>query len=403
MQPSMDVVLNAAAAARSQSYPASVRDALPPEAFADARREITSWPGYQSTPLVSLSGLASELGIAELHYKDEAGRFGLGSFKALGGAYAVCRVLQRALAERGITEAATAADLVAGAHREIISHLVVTSATDGNHGRSVAWGARLFGCRAVIFIHETVSDARRDAIAAYGADVIRTEGNYDASVRHAFAQAQEHGWHVVQDTATDTYRRVPAEITHGYGLIAEEITNQISEAPTHVIVQAGVGGLASAICLRFWQLWGERRPKFIALEPTNAACVTASLKAGEPVAIAGNTETIMAGLACGEVSQLAWEVLASGADGAIVIDDAWSRVGVRQLANPAAGDPAIVGGECSGGAVGAMVAVAQRPDFRTALALNADARVVVIGTEGATDPVIYRDIVGRSAEEVASR
>ncbi|MEL6298457.1 MAG: diaminopropionate ammonia-lyase [Pseudomonadota bacterium] len=403
MRSLVDVVLNGAAAARSARYPASLDAALSPDAFANARGQITSWPGYNPTPLISLDALASELGIAQLQYKDEAGRFGLGSFKALGGAYAVFRSLQRALAQRGITEATSAADLAAGAHREVVSELVVTSATDGNHGRSVAWGARMFGCRAVIFIHQTVSDGRRDAIAAYGADVIRTRGNYDASVRHAFAQAQEHGWHMVQDTATETYREVPADITHGYGLIADEIVDQVTDPPTHVIVQAGVGGLASALCLRFWQMHAERRPRFIALEPTNAACVAASLTSGHPVAITGDTETIMAGLACGEVSQLAWEVLATGADAAIVIDDEWSRVGVRQLADPVGDDPAIVGGECSGGAVGALVALKQRPDLRSALSLDADARVVVIGTEGATDPSIYRDIVGRAPESVMSK
>ncbi|MEM1307190.1 MAG: diaminopropionate ammonia-lyase [Pseudomonadota bacterium] len=396
----VEIISNGAAAARDEPPPAGVDNLLSPGAFATARREIASWSGYQPTPLVALDALASRLGLAQLHYKDESRRFGLGSFKALGGAYAVLRVLQRTLVRYGITEAITAADLANGAHRAVVSEITFTSATDGNHGRSVAWGARLFGCRAVIFIHETVSEGRRDAIAAFGADVVRTPGNYDASVRHAFAEASQHGWHVVQDTATATYQEIPADITQGYGVIADEIAAQVSAPPTHVIVQTGVGGLAGAICLRFWQTWAHRRPKFIVLEPTQAACVAASLGAGSRVDITGDTETIMAGLACGEVSLLAWEVLATGADGAIVIDDDWARIGVRQLANPIGDDPPVVGGECSGGAVGALLALNARPNLAATLELNAASRVVIIGTEGATDPAIYRSIVGRSAEEV---
>lgn len=394
MPPLAEVVTNAVAADFSQDYPANLDPALSCEAFQLAERELSSWPGYEPTPVVCLPALSSALGIADLHYKNEAGRFGLGSFKSLGGAYAVSRVLQRALARQGIANAISASDLAAGAHRQEVAQITVTSATDGNHGRSVAWGARLFGCRAVIFIHETVSEGRRDAIAAYGAEVIRTTGGYDDSVRHAFAEAAKNGWHVVQDTATETYRQVPAEITNGYGIIASEITEQLPEPPTHIFVQAGVGGLASAICARLWQIWGKRRPRFIVIEPTNAACVANSLKAGRPVSVTGNTETIMAGLACGEISLLAWDVLSAGAQAAIVIDDEWARIGMRKLAKPIGQDPAIVGGECSGGGIGAVIAATSQPDLAGALALGTTSRVVVIGTEGATDPAIYREIIG---------
>lgn len=398
----VEVIVNAASAEDASAYPAALEAELSAEVFAQAHREIASWPGYQPTPLARLNGTAADLGLAAVLYKDEAGRFGLGSFKALGGAYAVMRVLQRELARIGITQDISAADLAAGCHRDAVSRMTVVSATDGNHGRSVAWGARLFGCRAVIFIHATVSEGRREAIAAYGAEVIRLPGGYDDSVRYAFAEAAEHGWHVVQDTASAGYRQVPADITAGYAVIAEELLAQVDAPPSHVLVQAGVGGVASAICARFWQAWGHRRPRFIVIEPARAACVAASLAAGARVTLPGETDTVMAGLACGEVSELAWDVLATGAEAAIVINDDWALAGMRHLADPPRGNAAIVGGECSGGAIGALMALADRPDLRARLALDSNSRVLVIGTEGATDPEIYRQIVGRSAQEVAA-
>lgn len=390
------IVSNARAAPRSARALAviSVQD------FASARAEIVSWPGYQPTPLVKLAGLGSALGVGSVLYKDEAFRFGLGSFKALGGAYAVARVLSRELGRCGLAENATAADFLARRYADSVSAISVTSATDGNHGRSVAWGAQMFGCRAVIYIHETVSEERGAAIGRFGAEVVRTSGGYDDAVRHAFAEAQRRGWHVVQDTAISSYRAVTLDITCGYGVIATEVMEQASERPTHVIVQAGVGGLASAICARFWQAWGRQRPRFLVLEPSNAACVAASLEAGKRVDVTGDLETVMAGLACGEVSELAWDVLATGADSALVIDDSLALEGMRRLAFPRDADPVIVGGECSGGAVGALLGVSRQPQLMTRLGLNAESRVLLIGTEGATDPAIYEKIVGTTSAQI---
>lgn len=402
MSVTITAVRNPAAVAASAPYTPTLAAALSPDGFAQAYAEISAWPGYAPTPIHRLPALARRLGLGALLYKDESGRFGLGSFKAIGGAYAVARALARELRRRGIAEAATSADLAAGRYAEHIRNWTVASATDGNHGRSVAWGARLFGCRAVIFIHQTVSEDRRAAIAAYGAEVIRVPGGYDDSVRHTFAEAAKHGWHVVQDTALGDYREVPADITYGYGVIAEEIVRTIGDPPTHVLVQAGVGGIASAICARFWQAWGARRPRFVVLEPTRAACVQASIAAGHPVTLTGDLETIMAGLSCGEVSELAWNILATGANAAIAIDDSLALDGMRRLADPLPGDPVVVGGECSGGAIGAMTALAGRPDLMDLLGLDGASRVLLIGTEGATDPVIYRRVVGRSAAEVAA-
>lgn len=398
----MDVLINPKAAPRAEPYGPIRAATLSMEGFDDALRDISSWPGYVPTPLHALPGLAHRVGVGAVSYKDESGRFGLGSFKALGGAYATARVIARELARRGIAQWVTINDLVSRRYAEAVSAITIASATDGNHGRAVAWGARMFGCRAVIYIHATVSENRRAAIAAYGAEVERVAGGYDDSVRHAFAMAERHGWFVVQDTAQGSYRQPPTDITHGYGVLAAEIIAALSEPPTHVLVQAGVGGVASAVCAQFWIRWGARRPRFIVLEPTKADCVFKSMAAGRQVVVTGDLETVMAGLSCGEVSDIAWEILAAGADAAITLPDHYALEGMRVLANPAGSDPVIVGGECSGGAIGALLALAERPDLRAKLGIDATSHVLLIGTEGDTDPEIYQRTVGRTSAEVCA-
>ncbi len=395
--------VNARAAPRDEPY-ARTHDAILATADFDAANAVVrSWPGYQPTPLHTLPARAKSLGVDALYYKDESHRFGLGSFKPSGGAYAVALVLLRELKDRGVVAEPTIQALLAGDYRDAVAEITITSATDGNHGRAVAWGAAMFGCRSVIFIHEAVSEGRRAAIAAYGAEVVRVSGGYDDSVRHAFATARANGWHVVQDTATADYRQAPADITCGYGVLAREIVEEMSTPPTHVFVQAGVGGLASAVCAAFWQAWGARRPRFIVFEPATADCVLRSLAAGRPEVVPGDAHTFMAGLACGEISLIAWDILRDGADAAVAIDDDFAREGMRALAAPLGNDPVIVGGECSGGALGALMALAERPEMMRALEIGPQSRVLLIGTEGATDPDIYREIVGCTAEEVMAQ
>jgi diaminopropionate ammonia-lyase len=399
----VELHVNARVAPRDEPYARNHDAILATADFEAAYAQIQHWPGYRRTPLFSLPARAQALGIGSLSYKDESRRFGLGSFKGLGGAYAVALVLLRELKRQGAVAEPTIDALLAGSYRDLVANITITSATDGNHGRAVAWGASKCGCRAVIFIHEAVSEGRRAAIAAYGAEVVRLAGGYDDSVRHAFATASANGWHVVQDTATADYRQAPADITCGYGVLAREIVDEISAPPTHVFVQAGVGGVASAVCAVFWQKWGAQRPRFIVFEPSNADCVLRSIAAGRPEVVPGDANSFMAGLSCGEISLIAWDILRDGADAVISIDDDFARDGMRALAAPLGDDPVIVGGECSGGALGTLLALADRPEMMRALGIDRSSRVLLIGTEGATDPDIYREVVGRSAADVEAQ
>lgn len=370
------------------------------DGFDAAAREIGSWPGYAPTPLHALPGLAHALGLGGLWYKDEAPRFGLNSFKALGGAYAVFRQLKarlEAAGQRGVTAAA----LAAGTHRALTEAVTVTCATDGNHGRSVAWGAQLFHCRSVIFIHAHVSQGREREIARYGAEMRRVPGNYDDSVRAAQAAADQEGWIVISDTSYPGYAEIPRDVMHGYGVIQDEVARQLGAAkPTHCLVHAGVGGLAGAILARQAQLWGASRPKFIVVEPNKADALIRSAIAGRPVVVEGALDTMMAGLAAGEVSLVAWEVLNAGADAFLAIDDDWAPKAMRRLAEGRGGDPRIVAGETGGASVAALLALQEDAAARASLGLGPEARVLVLGSEGDTDPAIYRGIVGRSAAEV---
>jgi diaminopropionate ammonia-lyase len=376
------------------------RAALDEAGFARAWETVTRWPGYGPTPLVRLPGLARAAGIGELFYKDEGGRFGLGSFKALGGAYAVYRLLARMIAEKSGGAEPSVDDLLSGRHRAMTRDITVASATDGNHGRSVAWGAKLFGCRCVIYIHATVSEGRRAAIAAYGAEVVRIKGNYDDSVHQCAADAAKKGWHVVSDTAYEGYWQIPCDVMQGYAVMAEEIVRELRDPPTHVFLQGGVGGLAAAVVSRFWQVWGARRPRAVVVEPIRADCLYQSGKAGRPTKTTGDLDTLMAGLAAGEVSLAAWEVLKNGAAAFMIVPDDTAIQAMRLLAEGVDGDPRVVGGEAGAGGLAGLLAAAVNDDARRAFGLAASSRVLTIGSEGDTDPALYRQLVGRSGDEV---
>ncbi len=390
-------------AAPETPYGPALEAILNAEGFEAARREISGWPGYAPTPLHRLSGLAEAAGVAEIWYKDEGGRFGLGSFKALGGAYAVSRVLAREVAARSGQGPVSAASLRAGRHRDLVAGLTVCAATDGNHGRSVSWGAQAFGSRCVIYIPDAVSPGRQRAMERYGAEVRRIDGTFDDAVRKADQDAATQGWFVVADTTYPGYTEIPRDVMHGYGVMAAEAIAQVPEAaaPSHVFVQGGVGGLAAAVCARLWQHYGSARPRHAVVEPEAAACFFASARAGRPVVVEGDLETVMGGLAAGACSMLAWELLWAGADHFLTVPDAAALEVMRLLSRGIAGDPTVVAGESAVAGLAGMLGALQDPETAAALGLGPASRVLVFGTEGATDPRLYREIVGRTPEAVA--
>lgn len=360
--------------------------------FASAQAEITAWKGYVPTPLHALPGLASALQLGAVHYKDEGNRFGLGSFKALGAAYAACRVLQQQLSkQRG--HAVSLADIRAGNYSDDTKQITLVTATDGNHGRSLAWGAQRFGAPCRIYIHSEVSQNRARAMEKLGAVVVRIDGDYDASVSVARDDAAAQGWFVVSDTSWAGYVDPPRDVMAGYGVLIDETNQALTSAPTHVFVQGGVGGIAAAVAAAMRQKWGADNPRIIVVEPDRAACLFASAQAGEISAVDIQTETMMAGLSCGEPSPLAWEVLQSEASDFITIPDSFVAPAMRMLGNPMASDPVIVAGESAVAGLAALIASCMDETHRKALGLNQNSRVLLIGTEGATDPEIYRQIM----------
>ncbi|KAA3448286.1 diaminopropionate ammonia-lyase [Mesorhizobium sp. SARCC-RB16n] len=352
---------------------------------------------HRTTPLHALPALAGELGLAAVHVKDEGFRLGLGSFKALGGAYAVFRLVLEEATKR-LGRPVDIGDLDRPEVRSVAATMTVACATDGNHGRSVAQGAELVGAKAAIFVHAGVSDERVAAIARYGAEMFRVDGNYDDSVRQAAQTAAEKGWTVVSDTSWRGYERIPGLVMQGYTAIVREALRQLSEPPTHVFVQAGVGGIAAAIAGHLAIVLGEARPVFTVVEPARAACVFGAAKAGHPVKIAHDEATVMAMLECYEASPVAWRVLARVADAFMTVEEDDAVAVMRRLARPAGNDPAIVAGESGG--VGLAGLIRAMADHRTELSLDTTSRVLVVNTEGATDPRRYAELVGMNPADV---
>ncbi|TGQ95662.1 diaminopropionate ammonia-lyase [Mesorhizobium sp. M8A.F.Ca.ET.208.01.1.1] len=352
---------------------------------------------HLATPLHALPALAAELGLGALHVKDEGFRLGLGSFKALGGAYAVFRLVLEEASKR-LGRSVDVGDLDRPEVRSVAATMTFACATDGNHGRSVAQGAELVGAKAAIFVHAGVSDERVAAIARYRAEMIRVDGNYDDSVRQAARIAAEKGWTVVSDTSWPGYERIPGLVMQGYTAIVREALRQLSDPPTHVFVQAGVGGIAAAIAGHLAIVLGEARPVFTVVEPARAACVFGAAKAGHPVQIAHGEATVMAMLECYEASPVAWRVLARVADAFMTVDEDDAVAVMRRLARPSGNDPAIVAGESGG--VGLAGLIRAMAGHKAELGLDATSRVLVINTEGATDPRRYAELVGMNPADV---
>ncbi len=365
-----------------------IHDHVPPDdlarlsALADAAWTYHhTLPEYQPTPLHNLAGLACELGLGSLHLKDESARFGLNAFKGLGASFAIHHWLTH--------------------HREAGS-VTFTTATDGNHGRAVAWSARRSGARAVIFIPTHSADARIEAIAREGAEVVLVDEGYDAAVVRAHEAAQQPGWVLIQDCARPGYEEIPEWIAAGYWTLARELESTVfpadGPAVDLVVLHAGVGTWPAAIVSYLWHRYGVRRPRIVVVEPAEADCVLASVIAGQPTCARGSLQTIMAGLNCGWPSTIAVGAMAHGVDALIAIPDLWAERAMRRLACPAEGDPVVVAGESGAASVAGLLALATGPSFAPVaehLHLGRESRVLTWSTEGATDPAGWARVVGR--------
>ena len=355
--------------------------------------DIRGWPGYAPTPLCDLPDLADAIHVDCLRYKDEGQRFGIKSFKPFGGGYAVARILAGQVMRETGAVSVSSADLLGGQYDALLKLLTVACATDGNHGRAVAWMARTFGCQAVVYLASHVSRLREDAIRELGAEVVRTEGNHDAAVRQAAEDSAREGWAFVTQMATATDSQIPVDILTGYSALFAECGEQWGDddVPTHLFVQCGVGGLAAAGAAYAELQWGRERPTVVVVEAENAASVCASVAAGSPQSITGSLDTVMGGLAAGEVSEAAWPILDAGVDFCVTIPDEAAIDTMRLLAE---NDPSVEGGEAGVAGLAAVLAVAQADEARGLLGLEDASRVLTIGTEGATDPELYEQLVG---------
>jgi diaminopropionate ammonia-lyase len=375
-------------------------DAFGVAAAREVERFLTQREGHAPTPLTALPGLARRLGISSIHVKDEGHRLGLGSFKALGGAYAVVRLILEMASQR-VGRRVDITEWRSPEVAAVAATVTVACATDGNHGRSVAHGAQLIGARCVIFVHAGVSEERCHAIERYGARIIRVESDYDDSVAEAARAAEENGWILVSDTSWPGYERIPQLVMQGYTALLREALRQLPAPPTHVFVQAGVGGLAASVAAHFAMFFGAERPFLTVVDPARAACLFESAKAGRPVKVAHGQPTIMAMLECYEPSLVAWRILSRTADAFMTVEDDDAVATMKQLARPQPGDPAIVAGESGGVGLAGLAHVTADPALRAAIGLDRDARVFLINTEGATDPVLYQKFVGIARGVVA--
>ena len=357
-----------------------------------ARAFHSSFPQYAPTPLAELSALAAQMGLKSLLVKDESQRFGLNAFKVLGGSYAIARHIAARLGLR--PEEMTFAALRSEAARAALGNTVFFTATDGNHGRGVAWTARELGCRAMVRMPKGTAKSRVENIRALGAEVTVEDCNYDGCVRLAARQAKETpGGVLVQDTAWPGYTQTPLWIMQGYLTMALEADEQMVAPPTHIFLQAGVGSMAAAVAAYFRQAHPQNPPKIILVEPAAADCFFRSAANGEITAVTGEMRTMMAGLACGEPSPIAWDILKRLTAAYLSCEDAAAARGMRVLARPLAGDKAIVSGESGASSLGALLDAAVDEKAREALGLDGNARVLLFSTEGDTDPVNYRRVM----------
>lgn len=380
---------------------------LPPGITGIARQLHRQLDGYHMSPLKSLSGLAALLGVGGIWVKDESQRLSLNSFKVLGGSFAIYQFLRKRLGIRD--RELTVSELKSEKVRAQLGDICFATATDGNHGRGVAWAAMELGFRCVVYVHERTSQPRIRAIQEYGAEVKVISGTYDDAVRAITRDAAVHGWQIISDTSWEGYEDIPCWVMQGYTTLLAEIQEQLAgqgiSQPTHVFVQAGVGALAASVAGYYRKLFGAQRPTMIVVEPDKAACLFESVRRndGRLHSVAGTLDTIMAGLACGDPSPLAWDVLIRCADVFLSCPDFVAAKGMRIYGVPVAGDPFIVSGESGAVTLGALTYVAEFAglvDLKRQLRLGPDSQILLINTEGNTDPDHFRRVVWEGGNPV---
>jgi len=342
---------------------------LSPEDIDEAYKTIRKWNNYSPTPLISLNKLNEKLNFNKIYYKDESKRFHLKSFKALGGAYAVEKIIKEN------------------------DKKVISTATAGNHGRSVAWGSQKNGLKCKIFISEFVSESRAEVMRNFGADVIRVKGNYEDSLNECINQSNKNNWQIVQDVAWKDYKLVPKLTMAGYSVMMKEISEQIkSEKISHVILQAGVGGMAAAMVAGIAR-YLDYIPQIIIVEPDSAACVLESIKTGKIEKISIEKESIMGGMSCGEVSLVPWEILRNSVHFCITVSDDYISNVIKCLANKEFSEKKIIGGECSTPGIASLIGLSNDHEIRKKINLNEGSNILLFGCEGDADVELYQKLL----------
>ena len=342
---------------------------LTKEDIDEAYKIISDWENYAPTPLLLLDKLSTELKLKRIFYKDESKRFHLKSFKALGGSYAV--------------------EKIAKGNKEI----VISTATAGNHGRSVAWGSKKLGLKCKIFISEYVSETRADAMRDFGADVIRVKGNYEDSLNECIKQSNQNNWQIVQDVAWKNYMLIPKLTMAGYSVMMKEISEQINnQKVSHIILQAGVGGMAAAMVAGLAR-YLNHVPQIIIVEPDSAACVLASINTGKIEKISIEKESIMGGMSCGEVSLVPWQILKKSVNYCVTVSDDYISKTIKYLANCELSYEKIIGGECSTPGIISLIGLCNDAKIRKKINLNEGSNVLLFGCEGDADEKLYQKLL----------
>ncbi len=334
----------------------------------DAYKTISKWQKYQPTPLESLNKLSKELELKNIFYKDESKRFGLKSFKALGGAYAVEKITK---GRKDIT---------------------VSTATAGNHGKSVAWGAKNLGLNCKIFISENVSETRAEEMRNLNAEVIRVKGNYENSLNVCKKESKKNNWEIIQDVAWPDYELVPKLTMAGYSTMIKEISVQTNEYITHIFLQAGVGGMAAGVVAGVANYF-KKVPKIIIVEPENANCVMQSIENNTPTSVDIKKESIMGGMSCGDVSLVPWQILKNSVNNCISVSDKFVSQTVAMLADKVLSDISIEGGECSTPGITSLISCCNTEEAKSALGINGNSNILLIGCEGSADIDLYQKLL----------